>query len=66
MIYLLSVVVTAIASGLLLNYFYTVTGTVSAPAGAWMLPDPVKYVTAAVFLAVMAYAVATRKRGHDL
>jgi len=56
-IYLTTVAVTALASGLTLDYIFTSTG-ISAEMGAhWMMPVYAKNVSAVVLLAVLGFAL---------
>ena len=56
-IYLITVALSALAAGLLLDYIFAVKGVSAAPAMPWMLPDYVKWVSAAVLLGVLAVGV---------
>jgi uncharacterized membrane protein YraQ (UPF0718 family) len=58
--YIATVAGCALLSGLVLDYFDTgVDFAVGAKPG-WMLPTPVKYAAAAILLAVLGYAIASK------
>ncbi len=65
MIYLATVVVTAFASGMILDYLFTVSGTTAAPGSAWMLPAFVKTTAAIVLLIILAHALFRRESTHQ-
>jgi len=52
-LYLLSVAVTALASGLTLDYLIPVVGGAGVPEMGWMLPPTVRTMLAAILLAVL-------------
>jgi uncharacterized membrane protein YraQ (UPF0718 family)/copper chaperone CopZ len=55
-IYLATVMGTALAAGLTLDYIFRVQGVSAAPAMPWMLPGFVKSISAAALLAVLVWA----------
>ena len=63
LIYLGTVAVTALTSGLLLDYVLGVEGASAAPPVPWMLPGFVKMAAAFVLLALLAAALLHRPRG---
>jgi len=59
-LYLLTVALSALGAGLLLDYIFDVGAIAAAPAMGWMLPGYVKSACAVVLLAVLARAALTR------
>lgn len=66
--YLLSVALTALGSGILLNYIYTSGGLSSMPGMPWMLPPIIRHISAIILLAVLMFALfkpASEDEIHD-
>ena len=64
-VYLLTVALSALAAGVLLDLIFDVGRVSPGPAMGWMLPDLVKWACAAALLAVLAAAVfAKHPHGH--
>lgn len=60
-IYLLTVAVSAVGFGILLDAIFTIEG-ISQPASmGWMLPEPVRTVSAIVLLGLLVYCIAREK-----
>jgi copper chaperone CopZ len=57
LIYLGSVAGCALAAGLALDYVFRIQGTSARPGMPWMLPDFVKWGSAAILLGVLGWAV---------
>jgi uncharacterized membrane protein YraQ (UPF0718 family) len=62
LIYLLTVAGCALAGGILLDFITTSAGSEAVHRHGWMLPLPVKYVSAVVLLAVLTFAVSIGKK----
>ena len=62
-LYLLSVAVSALASGLLMDAFFSGAGVQARPGTAWEMPAWFQTACAVVLLAVLAWAVVSRRRG---
>ena len=60
-LYLLTVALSALGAGLALDYIFNVGQITAAPAMGWMLPGYVKAACAVVLVAVLAYAVLSRR-----
>ncbi len=61
-IYLVSVAGCALASGLLLDYFYFTPGMTNVVHRGWMLPDAARHISAVVLLAIVGYALLAGKK----
>jgi len=57
LIYLGVVVISALGSGLLMDYVFTTSNILPGPSTVWMLPLSVKTISAIVLLAVLGTAV---------
>ncbi len=64
LIYLGVVVISALGSGLLMDYVFTIGNVLPGPATVWMLPLSVKIISALVLLAVLGVAVFRPRRQH--
>lgn len=60
-LYLVSVAVSALASGLLLDAFFTGAGLQARAGTAWEVPAWVQTISAVVLLAVLGFAILSRK-----
>jgi uncharacterized membrane protein YraQ (UPF0718 family)/copper chaperone CopZ len=65
LVYLGSLVVSALACGILLDSLFRATGTVAAPFGHEGLPAWVKGAAAIVLLAVLLHAIIAGRRGRE-
>ena len=61
-IYLATVAVCALAGGLLLDYIAAGLDFQIATRAGWMLPQPVKYISAVLILAVLGFAIIRGKK----
>ena len=63
LIYLASVAFCAMASGIVLDYFYfTPEMNHTEHLHGWMLPEAVRYISAVVLLAVLGYGIFSKKK----
>jgi len=56
-VYLITVAVTALGCGLLLDHLFVVTASTAAPVSTWMLPNWVKIAGAVALLAILGRAI---------
>jgi len=56
-VYLITVAVSALACGLLLDHLFVVTASTAAPTGVWMLPDWTKIAGAVALLAILGMGI---------
>ncbi len=64
-IYLLTVAGCALAAGLTIDYLANWFGSEVVTKPHWMLPEPVKIVSAVVLIAVLSYAILFRPRNSE-
>lgn len=57
LVYLVSVAVTALASGLVLDYIFHVSKVTPGPYMPWMIPETIKNLSGVALLAALAYAI---------
>ena len=62
-VYLLTVALSALVAGVLLDFVFDVGQVAPGPAMRWMLPDGVKWACAVVLLGVLAAATFTGRHG---
>jgi uncharacterized membrane protein YraQ (UPF0718 family) len=65
LIYLATVVVTAFASGMALDYLFRVSGAPATPPSTWMMPGFIKIGAAVALLVILAYAFFHREPAHN-
>ncbi|MCD6460551.1 SO_0444 family Cu/Zn efflux transporter [bacterium] len=63
-IYLLTVALTALAGGIILDKIYSFTGYATAETTMWMMPDSVKSLSAAILISLMVYLFISNKMSN--
>ncbi len=64
-VYIASVAVTALASGLMLDYIFQISGITPGVGTTWMIPPLIKHLSAITLLGILAYAILTPHRSEE-